>query len=211
MSRMEQSSRTRPSLAEERREAARSRILDAAREVFSRRGPAATMDEIAEEAGVARRTLFRYFPSKEELAGATLGAFVDATRERVRPHDDESLEEWLTRAVAVAYRVNAAAGPGWLHFVTVQNGGDGELDRIAADLLRRRREMGNECAAEAWRAAGGRRSPPTWLVQIFAVSLSIFSTTAMRAVASLDHDEAARVMARGLLATVTQAVAEQHH
>jgi AcrR family transcriptional regulator len=205
---MAESPNPRPSLAEERRELARSRILEAALEVFSRLGPAATMDEIAEQAGVARRTLFRYFPTKDGLAAATFGPVLEGTRERLQRRGEEPLEEWLVRAVTVAYRVNAAGGPGLLQFATVQNG-HSELDRIVDDLLNRRREMGSQFAAEAWRTAGGSGKPPAWLVQIFVVSLSAFTTTAMRTLASLDYEHAAQVTARGLLAIVTHAVADE--
>jgi TetR/AcrR family transcriptional regulator of autoinduction and epiphytic fitness len=46
----------------------REEILAAAREVFVREGYAtASMDRIAEVAGASKRTVYNYFPSKEEL------------------------------------------------------------------------------------------------------------------------------------------------
>ena len=56
-------------------EARRSEILHAAFHVFSRRGvQSATMAEIADEAGVSAGAIYRYFPSKEELAARCLTA-----------------------------------------------------------------------------------------------------------------------------------------
>jgi AcrR family transcriptional regulator len=53
----------------------RRRILDAAREVFFRDGfMRANLDEIAEKAGVAKGTLYRYFESKADLYVAVLTA-----------------------------------------------------------------------------------------------------------------------------------------
>jgi AcrR family transcriptional regulator len=49
------------------REEARDRILDAAAKVFARRGPAATMAEVASEAGISQGLAYRYFPSKESI------------------------------------------------------------------------------------------------------------------------------------------------
>jgi AcrR family transcriptional regulator len=46
---------------------ARDKILEAAMKVFARRGPAATMSEVAEEAGVSQGLAYRYFPSKEAI------------------------------------------------------------------------------------------------------------------------------------------------
>ena len=51
----------------------RRRIQDSARAVFFRDGfVAANLDEVAEGAGVAKGTLYRYFKSKAELYVAVL-------------------------------------------------------------------------------------------------------------------------------------------
>lgn len=47
-------------------------ILDAARRVMEHRGLEATMEEIAAAAGVAKGTLYLYFPGKEELVQALM-------------------------------------------------------------------------------------------------------------------------------------------
>src|SRR5262249_8415897 len=53
--------------------AARERILDTAYDLFSRRGIRAVgVDEIIETAGVAKATLYRHFPSKDDLVLAFL-------------------------------------------------------------------------------------------------------------------------------------------
>ena len=52
---------------------ARERILDSAYELFSRRGIRAVgIKEVIERAGVAKATLYRHFPSKDELVLAFL-------------------------------------------------------------------------------------------------------------------------------------------
>ncbi len=66
----------------------RRRIQDAARAVFFRDGfVAANLDEVAEGAGVAKGTLYRYFKSKAELYVAVLSQdgqiFADKMREAV--------------------------------------------------------------------------------------------------------------------------------
>ncbi len=73
----------------------RARLIEAAFELFLAQGyDATTVDEIAARAGVSRRTLFRYFPSKERLALADdpvqLARFRGNLRRRVegeRPFD----------------------------------------------------------------------------------------------------------------------------
>ena len=58
---------------EQKKAESRRRILEAARGVFFREGfMAANLDEVAEKAGVAKGTLYRYFESKAELYVAVL-------------------------------------------------------------------------------------------------------------------------------------------
>src|ERR1700722_12524418 len=45
----------------------RERILEVAKEAFARHGPNASLDDIAKQAGVGPGTLYRHFPTREEL------------------------------------------------------------------------------------------------------------------------------------------------
>jgi AcrR family transcriptional regulator len=45
----------------------RERILEVARQVFTRRGAGASMDEIAKRAKIGPGTLYRHFPTRDEL------------------------------------------------------------------------------------------------------------------------------------------------
>src|SRR6478752_7040677 len=57
-----------PTLTERRREETRTAIADAAVALFLQRGFAdTTMDDIADAAGVSRRTAYRHFPTKDDL------------------------------------------------------------------------------------------------------------------------------------------------
>ena len=63
---------------EDKRDAQRERILDAARERFADRGfDAVTMSEIAARAGVARATVFNHFGSKHALVEAITKSVFD--------------------------------------------------------------------------------------------------------------------------------------
>jgi AcrR family transcriptional regulator len=78
--------REREESREERKAQSRRRILDSAREVFFRDGfMTANLDEVAERAGVAKGTLYRYFDSKADLYVAVLAdngkVFADRMRE----------------------------------------------------------------------------------------------------------------------------------
>src|SRR6204780_735788 len=48
----------------------RQRILDVAKDAFARHGANASLDDIASEAGVGPGTLYRHFPTREELLQA---------------------------------------------------------------------------------------------------------------------------------------------
>lgn len=90
-------------------ERTRAAIVSAALELFAERGfQATTVDEIAEQAEVAPRTFFRYFPTKE----AVLFADARAQRERLvarladRPEDEHP---FLSLTVAVGELADEAA------------------------------------------------------------------------------------------------------
>jgi AcrR family transcriptional regulator len=59
----------------------RERLVQAAREVFRRRGLDAPLEEIAREAGVAIGTLYNRFPTRGELADAALGPLAEHAAE----------------------------------------------------------------------------------------------------------------------------------
>ena len=63
-------------------------ILDAALEVFSLHGfRGATLDQIAEVAGLSKPNLLYYFPSKEEVHTALLTGLLDTWRDPLRAMD----------------------------------------------------------------------------------------------------------------------------
>ena len=55
----------------------RERILEVAREAFSRFGAQASLDDIAREAGVGPGTLYRHFPTREALLEAVYRSGMD--------------------------------------------------------------------------------------------------------------------------------------
>lgn len=59
----------------------RARILAAADEVFAEQGAAATTEEVARRAGVAVGTVFRHFPTKQDLLVAIMKALLERLRD----------------------------------------------------------------------------------------------------------------------------------
>jgi TetR/AcrR family transcriptional regulator, mexCD-oprJ operon repressor len=76
-------------------------ILDGAAQIFALQGAQASMNDVAEAAGVARATVYRYFPNREalldELARAAVSD-VDTRLESARI-DEVAPEEGIARAV----------------------------------------------------------------------------------------------------------------
>jgi AcrR family transcriptional regulator len=78
----------------------RERVLDAAKAVFSRGGPDASLEAVAKRAGVGIGTLYRHFPTREALFEAVyrhevqqLSELAEQLKEETSPV--EALRHWL--------------------------------------------------------------------------------------------------------------------
>ena len=115
----------------------RARILSAGLEVFAAQGYlGATMNAIAEQAGLGAASLYRYFPSKAELFEAAISPELAARFERLleqrvralaeqsaaapfeprREYGAEMLEFWLEHRLAVVVLLDRAQGSAYEHY-----------------------------------------------------------------------------------------------
>jgi AcrR family transcriptional regulator len=75
-------------LRERKKQQSRQLIADTARRLFAERGfEAVTVAEVAREADVAEKTVFNYFPTKEDLFYSRLEAFEDELFEAIRERE----------------------------------------------------------------------------------------------------------------------------
>jgi AcrR family transcriptional regulator len=76
-------------------------ILDGAARLFAEQGEQANMNDVAEAAGVARATVYRYFPNRQALLEELARTAVDQAEERLGAAriDEVSPEEGVARAV----------------------------------------------------------------------------------------------------------------
>ena len=88
-----------------RADAARNRaaLLAAAEDEFAERGPSASVADIARRAGVAKGTVFRHFPTKEDLIASIVSGHIAVLAEAARrladsPDAGAALLEFLTVA-----------------------------------------------------------------------------------------------------------------
>src|SRR5205809_8081107 len=84
-----------PGLRERKKQRTREAITRAAHQLFVERGyHATTLPEIAEAADVSTRTIFAYFPSKEDILFSDFAVMKDALAQALaeRPEGEDALE-----------------------------------------------------------------------------------------------------------------------
>ena len=126
----------------------RDRLLAAAHDAFRRHGVSASLDDVARNAGVGIGTLYRHFPTREDL----IAALVDTDLERVaaladdlaRDDADDGLERWLVELVAhtATYRGLADAVLTATNDRTAFGGACERVHAAGAALVRREQERG---------------------------------------------------------------------
>jgi AcrR family transcriptional regulator len=176
---------------------ARQRILDAAYELFSHRGAHDVgIDELVEQAGVAKATLYRHFPSKDELVLAFLDereqrwtyGWVEAEARRRGATPEEHLlaifdlfDEWFHR--------DDFEGCAFVNVLLEVGDLDHPVGRASADHLENIRAVVRTLAEQA-----GLRDP-----EAFTLSWHLLMKGAIVQAAEGDHDAAKRAQALGRL------------
>jgi AcrR family transcriptional regulator len=134
-----------------RRDAQRNheRLLVAARTVFALEGTAASLQEIARLAGVGAGTLYRHFPTRDDLVIALFE--VEVERWLVASHRAAAIDEpWEAFRTYVTEILELQAGTGLLPGVLLQRGpgesrvaeANAELSAVAEELVERARNAG---------------------------------------------------------------------
>ncbi|WP_240746970.1 TetR/AcrR family transcriptional regulator [Cryptosporangium phraense] len=128
----------------------RERVLSAAEDLFGARGTSVSTEEIAQAAGVGVGTVFRHFPTKEELLEAVFKARLDRLADEVR-HSAETgdpataFRGEITRIVDQSPSKNAitdALAAAGVRMDAVKAGVGGRVTEALGLLLRRAQEAG---------------------------------------------------------------------
>lgn len=139
---------SKPRRADARRN--EGRIIEAALTQFSRRGVAAPLDEIAKGAGVGPGTLYRHFPTRDDLIASTLRERLDelrAMRDSLAQTGDasSSLQDWL-RGLCDYFKTFQGLADPMLSAVKEQTSALSltcmELQDITAEFLQRAQDKG---------------------------------------------------------------------
>ena len=108
----------------ERKEQKRQFIMQAALKIFSRKGYSPTaLEEIAQEAGIAKGTLYLYFKDKEDLICSTLMFVLDDLKHRMLEEIPEELPavDTLTRIALFMFQYFAENDEFYNIYLTILN------------------------------------------------------------------------------------------
>ena len=207
---MTQRSLVASSLAGEQREVAKQRILRAAGAVLAARGLAATVDDVAEAAGVSRRTIFRYFATRDALFVAVIRAGVRRYADQLpAPPEDGDRHAWLAELLAVTHRLNARNGRVFWDLVGVRAEDlSADLAAAAAECRDSRNRFASTVTEFLWHARGGQGPPPPWLTDAVAVQLSGFTTQSLAGDLDRSPDQVAAVSTQVIEAALAAALGE---
>jgi AcrR family transcriptional regulator len=164
-------------IANAKRQATVDVILAAARQLLLARGLDVTMDDIAEEAGVSRRTLFRHFESRERLIAESLEAGIQLYGELL-PSFEGDWKAWLRGVCDAAHEMQAGYGPGYWE-LTSRADLPPEIVAVEARRRTRRHDAMARIAGKLWREAGGDDDPPAMVVATVGAHLSARFTAAV--------------------------------
>jgi AcrR family transcriptional regulator len=120
------------------------RVLDAATEAFAASGPDVSIDEIAHAAGVGHGTVFRRFPTKDDLIYAVIERHVAQMRETAEEalRSNDPGEAFFDFVRSVAELVMSTPG---LHRCVVHCGekpGAAELEELGRKIVARAQRAG---------------------------------------------------------------------
>jgi AcrR family transcriptional regulator len=195
-------------LLEEQRDRARARIVKAAQRALAARGLATTVDDVAELAGVSRRTVFRHFATRERLFAVAIRAGLRTYGDQVPTEPgDGDVDAWLREVLVAAHRLNARNGRIYWELSALEPDLPGDLAAAAADRRQARRAFAARVAGTLWRAHDGPGDPPVWFVDTVAVHLSGFTTQSLGGDFDRSPEEVAAVSHRVVTSCLAAALA----
>jgi len=115
------------------------KILSLGEEIFFREGfHKTTMDDIASELRMSKKTIYKFFPSKEDLVKAIAGHFMSKMKEKILPElsSDKNAIEKLEQLISVLAKTSDRISPKMLgelkrHFPSIWD----EIDNFRTEMM----------------------------------------------------------------------------
>ena len=186
------------------------RILRATRRLLARQGLGVSIDDIAAEADLGRRTVFRYFAGRDELVARALSESLSRFHSQVSSvvDPDADLEEWLERIVGVLHGSQRNAGHAlWQLAASRDSDLPPAVARVNQQRREARRELSRSVADTAWAKAGGVGRAPTEVELALAMTLSSFAVHSLHFDYEADEHDVTRSVVSMLTAMIRRAVA----
>jgi AcrR family transcriptional regulator len=169
----------RGSLREEARDRTRARIVGGAMAALARDGLDATVEDIADECGVSRRTIFRHFSTHGELLGAAVREVMRVLALQVPqpPPPGSDVRTWLSETSVTIHRLlRDYVGRAFWDIHVVRAGRPRDVTEALEGIAEFRLGIAQDLATSAWRALESPGTPPDWVITAFELELSGFAT-----------------------------------
>jgi len=188
----------------------RYRVLRSTRPLLAERGLSVSMDDIAEAAGVSRRSLFRHFDSRDALIAAALESAIDDFYGELNNAVDQEgdFQDWLTVLTRHVLTAHTEAGIAyWQIAAATDSELPPELAVVNQQRRKNRQQVPQAVADIAWRRAGGRPPCPTVVADTFALTISTYTTHSLVADYNLSLDRTVKLAVTVLTAVIDNELA----
>lgn len=160
----------------------RERAIRATRSLLQTEGLDVSMDQIAEASGVARRTLFRHFTTRDALLRdgieGTLHWYGQELTNIIEVR--EPTRDWLKSVVQQVHEIHLAAGKAIWQLTTADDSSlPAEFSALNRKRQKLRQDMTTLLATRAWGAYGGSGQPPEAVVDAVRFVVSSFAAQGM--------------------------------
>jgi AcrR family transcriptional regulator len=204
----EQSGRPRQSgLQQRKRQLTVDAIVRAAQQGMREYGLDVTVDMIAALAEVDRRTVFRHFPTREDIMSAAFVAMHADYLRHVPPYAGEDWQDWLVEVARWQHHTSAQVGR--LLWDCQTRHLSTRMAAVFAKEQQAHKDVWAMLVSTLWQAAGGAGAPPELLRQTVDAHLSSLFTQAVLRDAQGTPDLAAELATTAITSTVRQLLASR--
>ena len=183
------------------------RIVRATRRLLVTKGLDVSMDDIATEADLGRRTIFRYFPTRDDLIARAFSESLQHFNQQVMSSiaTETDFKTWLSSVVESLHQSQIRAGRGMWELAATD---DDHLPLPIAKVNKQRRQsrqkLTNAIASEAWQRAGGNGQTPRDIELSFALTISSFAVQSLHNDYKANEKESVDAIASMLFSFITE-------